>query len=81
MTIMQATSALWEGLELGVGGPHTVITRSPTTKTKSSSSRPHIPSTHSEDTSEILGSGKTTKQYSPSNGAAAKRQLDKAVCL
>jgi hypothetical protein len=80
MTIMQATSALWEGLELAVSGPHTVITRSPTTKAKSGSSRPHIPSTHSEDTSEILGSGKTAKQPSPSNGTITKRQQDKAVC-
>ncbi|KAF9544020.1 hypothetical protein EC957_000289 [Mortierella hygrophila] len=79
MTIMQATSALWEGLELAVSGPHTVITRSPTTKPKSSPSRPHIPSTHSEDTSEILGSGKTTKQLSPSNGTTTKRQQDKVV--
>ncbi|KAG0286963.1 hypothetical protein BGZ97_007253 [Linnemannia gamsii] len=79
MTIMQATSALWEGLELAVSGPHTVITRSPTTKAKSGSSRPHIPSTHSEDTSEILGSGKTAKQPSPSNGTITKRQQDKAA--
>lgn len=80
MTIMQATSALWEGLELAVSGPHTVITRSPTTKPKSGSSRPHIPSTHSEDTSEVLGSGKTAKQPSPFNGTITKRQQDKAVC-
>ncbi|KAF9138131.1 hypothetical protein BG015_002476 [Linnemannia schmuckeri] len=79
MTIMQATSALWEGLELAVSGPHTVITRSPTAKPKSGSSRPHISSTHSEDTSEILGSGKTAKQSSPSGGSTAKRQHDKAA--
>ncbi|KAG0082042.1 hypothetical protein BGZ90_000536 [Linnemannia elongata] len=79
MTIMQATSALWEGLELAVSGPHTVITRSPTTKPKSGSGRPHIPSTHSEDTSEVLGSGKTAKQSSPFNGTTTKRQQDKAA--
>ncbi|KAG0277875.1 hypothetical protein BGZ95_005168 [Linnemannia exigua] len=79
MTIMQATPALWEGLEQAVAGPHTIATRSPTAKTKSGSSRPHIPSTHSEDTSEILGSGKAAKQQSSSNGATSKRQQDKAA--
>ncbi|KAF9117522.1 hypothetical protein BGW39_002095 [Mortierella sp. 14UC] len=79
MTIMQATPALWEGLELAVAGPHTVVTPPPVTKPKSGSSRPHIPSTHSEDTSEILGSGKAAKQPSPSNGTIAKRQQDKVV--
>ncbi|KAK3812663.1 MAG: hypothetical protein J3R72DRAFT_67968 [Linnemannia gamsii] len=79
MTIMQATPALWEGLEQAVTGPHTMVTRPPAAKPKSGSSRPHIPSTHSEDTSEILGSGKAAKQPSPSNGTTAKRQQDKAA--
>ncbi|KAG0368248.1 hypothetical protein BGX24_002890 [Mortierella sp. AD032] len=79
MTIMQATPALWEGLEKAVTGPHTIVTRPPAAKPKSGSSRPHIPSTHSEDTSEILGSGKVAKQPLPSNGTTAKRQQDKAA--
>ncbi|KAF9097908.1 hypothetical protein BGX23_007614 [Mortierella sp. AD031] len=79
MTIMQATPALWEGLELAVSGTHTVVSRPPPAKPKSGSSRPHIPSTHSEDTSEILGSGKAVKQPSPTNGVPTKRQQDKVA--
>ncbi|KAF9899222.1 hypothetical protein EC991_009278 [Linnemannia zychae] len=79
MTITEATPALWEGFELAVAGPHTVLTPSPAAKSKSSPSRPHISSTHSEDTSEILGSGKAAKQPSLSNGTTAKRQQDKAI--
>ncbi|KAF9927921.1 hypothetical protein FBU30_002759 [Linnemannia zychae] len=78
MTIMQATSALWEGLELAVTGSRIVTTRSSDIKSNSGTSRPHIPSTHSEDTSEILGSGKATKQPSSSNGLA-KKQQDKGI--
>ncbi|KAI1303887.1 hypothetical protein EDD11_005293 [Mortierella claussenii] len=69
MTILKATPALREGLELAVKGPRTTSVRA----TRNPSNRQHTSSTYSEDPSEILGSGKSPIVHASS---LAKRRMD-----
>ncbi|KAG0006585.1 hypothetical protein BGZ65_006370 [Modicella reniformis] len=72
LVIQHATTALREGLELAVKGTKTTVHPS-SHKPKDPPSRPHTPSTYSEDPSEILGSG---KQSVNNNSSTAKRKHD-----
>ncbi len=60
LVILQATTALWEGLQLAIRGPHTTTPRSVITKRQSPIQDTHPPSTDDDDPFEILGSGKQT---------------------
>ncbi|CAO3572795.1 unnamed protein product [Mortierella alpina] len=73
LVIMQATTALWEGLQLAIKGPHTTAPRSELIKRQSPIADTHLPSTDDEDPSEILGSG---KHASNSNVLSSKRNPD-----
>lgn len=77
LRIQHATTALREGLELAVKGSKTTVYPSPH-KAIDLPSRPHTPSTYSDDPSEILGSG---KQSVNNNGSSStKRKQDVLVC-
>ncbi|KAF9946230.1 hypothetical protein BGZ70_003324 [Mortierella alpina] len=73
LVIMQATTALWEGLQLAIKGPHITTPRSELIKRQSPVADTHLPSTDDEDPSEILGSGKHT---SSGNVLSSKRNPD-----
>ncbi|KAF9349176.1 hypothetical protein BGX34_001981, partial [Mortierella sp. NVP85] len=84
LVIQQATTALREGLELAVKGTKTTVHPS-SHKPVDPPSRPHTPSTYSEDPSEILGSGKPSNNNSnhhhnhsnsTSSSSPAKRKQD-----
>ncbi|KAG0213730.1 hypothetical protein BGX28_003674 [Mortierella sp. GBA30] len=67
LVILQATTALWEGLQMAVSGTHTTVHRSSINHyphnyhPHQAAYDPHTPSTDDdEDPSEILGSGKNS---------------------
>ncbi|KAG9324755.1 hypothetical protein KVV02_005346 [Mortierella alpina] len=73
LVILQATTALWEGLQQAIRGPHITTPRSVINKRQSAVEDTRLPSTDDEDPSEILGSG---KHSSSSNVFSSKRNPD-----
>ncbi|KAF9575243.1 hypothetical protein EC968_003884 [Mortierella alpina] len=76
LVILQATTALWEGLQLAIRGPHITTPRSLIHKRLSPVEDTHLPSTDDEDPSEILGSGKHTTSSSSGSALSSKRNPD-----
>ncbi|KAF9902237.1 hypothetical protein BX616_001995 [Lobosporangium transversale] len=78
LVILKATPALREGLELAVKGP--CITTNPSliyNKPKTVRNRQPTPPTYHEETSEILGSGKSSSTNH--NISSAKRKMDTMI--
>ncbi|KAF9962370.1 hypothetical protein BGZ72_006191 [Mortierella alpina] len=74
LVILQATTALWEGLQLAIRGSHITTPRSAINKRQSPVEDTHPPSSDEEDPSDILGSGKHTT--TTSNLLSSKRNPD-----